>query len=336
MSKTMSKTTFSVIVPSYRRPLDLRRCLHGLMVQARPAEEVLVVVRSDDRETLDVVSEFGNGLKTLRAVLVNEPGVIAALNRGLDCATGEIIAITDDDSEPYPDWLERMEACFLSDSAIGAVGGRDWLQLPQSPIYFDPVTVEHVGCLSWSGELHGNHHCPLEGHTQKVMFLKGVNLAIRKMALNPHRIDTSLRGCGAQWGWEIDLCMQMRNKGFDIVFDDRILVKHYASARPASDHRLDGALVFPSVRFNRHYLIAKHFNLYFSLMHLWSDLLFGRRPAPGLLACVKWTFKGDTSVTRLLFEQAPFAFAGFGAGRRARADGLNRSKGLCASARRID
>jgi hypothetical protein len=154
---------------------------------------------------------------------------------------------------------------------------------------------------------------------QKVMFLKGVNCAIRKSALNSYRIDRSLRGSGAQWGWELDLCMHIRNRGFDLVFDDRILVKHFASERPVSDNRNDCVVVGSDIRFNKHYLVAKHFDFSSGLMHLCSDLLFGRRPAPGLLACVKWTIKGGEGYFRLLHDQALLAFAAFGSGRRARA-----------------
>jgi glycosyltransferase involved in cell wall biosynthesis len=305
----------SVVVPSYKRPSDLRRCLSALKLQARPADEVVVVVRSGDTETLDVVSEFCNGLSGLRSVLVNEPGLVAAINRGLDCATGDFMVLTDDDAEAFPDWLERIEASFLSDSAIGAVGGRDWIQ---GTVLSDPPTVDRVGCLTWWGGQYGNHHCRLRGHRQKVDFLKGVNFAIRKSALQSYRIDTFLRGSGAQACTEIDLCMHMKNKGFEIVFDDQILVKHFASERPASDYRADSVEVGTNVRFNKHYTIAKHFNLYFSLMHLWNDLTFGRRPGPGLLACVKWTIKGDTGNFRLLLDQSALVFAAFRAGRRAR------------------
>ena len=323
----MSKMNVTVIIPSHRRPLDLRRCLNGIKLQARKANEILVVARPDDAETLETISEWSHELAGLRCVRVDEPGLVAALNRGLDCATGDILVLTDDDSEAYPDWLESIEAIFQRDAKIGAVGGRDWIQLPLEPSLFDPPTVRRIGCLSWSGKMNGNHHCRLEGHTQKVQFLKGVNLAMRRQALDSCRIDTSLRGSGAQWGSEIDLCSQLRKKGFDIVFDDRILVKHYGSPRPDSDNRKDSRVMSPNLRFNRHYLVAKHFNLYLSLMHLWSDLLLGRRPAPGLLSCIKWSLKGDRGVAWDLFKQTPVVFAGFASGRRARAAGKRAGAG---------
>lgn len=40
----------TVLVPSYRRPDDLARCLKALQQQARPADQVVVVVR--DRKSV--------------------------------------------------------------------------------------------------------------------------------------------------------------------------------------------------------------------------------------------------------------------------------------------
>ena len=41
----------TVLVPTYRRPDDLCRCLDALKTQERPADQVIVTVREDDAET---------------------------------------------------------------------------------------------------------------------------------------------------------------------------------------------------------------------------------------------------------------------------------------------
>ena len=43
----------SVLVPSYKRPQDLVRCLAGLARQKRAADQVVVVARRTDDETND-------------------------------------------------------------------------------------------------------------------------------------------------------------------------------------------------------------------------------------------------------------------------------------------
>jgi glycosyltransferase involved in cell wall biosynthesis len=244
--------------------------------------------------------------------------LIAALNCGLDNASGDILVFTDDDSEAHPDWLERMEATF-ADPGVGAVGGRDWLQLPREPLLFSPPYATHVGIMSWYGTMHGNHHCPVRENVRNVTFLKGVNMAYRRTALGNYRIDRRLRGSGAQVGTEIDLCMHIRRTGFSVLFDDRILVKHFSASRPAGDGRNDlSSSVWPDACFNIHYLVAKHFRSSRSLIHLACRLLVGSRTMPGLVASLKWSLSGDLFVWRRMSRIAGVACEGFLIGRAAK------------------
>ena len=72
----------SVLVPSYKRPQDLARCLAGLARQRRPADQVVIVARRNDHETIDTVKRFAPLFSRHRApdiVLVDQPGVIHAM-----------------------------------------------------------------------------------------------------------------------------------------------------------------------------------------------------------------------------------------------------------------
>ena len=309
----------TVIVPSFSRPLDLQRCLAAIGRQTRSADEVLVVGRESDNPTSEVVSMLRSSLPTLRLVGVAEPGLIAALNCGLDHAAGDLLALTDDDAEPNLDWLERIESGF-DDLSVGAVGGRDWLQLPDQPALFEPAPVSKIGILTWYGTCIGDHHCPLRGNTKKVMFLKGVNMAFRRRALGRKRIDTTLHGSTTQLGTELDLCLHVWRAGYDVLFDDRILVKHYSSARVAGEDRsqLNGT-IFSDLCFNIQYLIGKHLGFLRALAYFGNQRLLGSRCMPGLLACIKWHLKGDRLVWQRSRTIAWTGLAGFRAGRRARA-----------------
>ena len=50
--------TITALVPTYRRPRDLARCLEALRAQVRLPDEVLVVVRDEDAETRDLLTKF--------------------------------------------------------------------------------------------------------------------------------------------------------------------------------------------------------------------------------------------------------------------------------------
>ena len=95
--------SISVIIPSYRRSQDLIRCLGALKKQTRQATEIIIVIRDTDAETWNTVKSNDFSPLNLLTVAVSPPGVIEALNQGLDRATGEMIALTDDDAMPHPD-----------------------------------------------------------------------------------------------------------------------------------------------------------------------------------------------------------------------------------------
>jgi glycosyltransferase involved in cell wall biosynthesis len=77
------------------------------------------------------------------------------MNAGMDAAGGDIIAFTDDDAAPHTDWLEGIEAHFLSDTNIGGVGGRDWVY---HGTQLEEGEREVVGQVQWFGRVIGEHH----------------------------------------------------------------------------------------------------------------------------------------------------------------------------------
>src|SRR5947199_1092187 len=213
----MPSVNCTIIIPSFKRPVDLRRCLEAIAIQSKAPLEVLVICREEDTQTSEVVFALQDRIPMLQLVRLSEPGLIAAMNRGLEVAQAELLVFTDDDSGPQEDWLERIGTSF-ADPTVGAVGGRDWIQLPDEPALFEPAPVSKVGVLTWYGTQYGNHHCPLRGHRKRVMYLKGVNMAFRRKVLGSYRIDTNLRGPATQSGADMDLCARARKAGFDVVF----------------------------------------------------------------------------------------------------------------------
>lgn len=130
----------------------------------------MVVVRDTDTETWSFLDAFNPESLPLRTVKVCVPGQVAALNAGLDAAQAEIIAITDDDAAPRPQWLSRIENHFLSDDRIGGVGGRDWKYIGDRIV---KDNREVVGRVQWYGRTIGNHNLGM-GQPREVEFLKGL------------------------------------------------------------------------------------------------------------------------------------------------------------------
>ena len=222
----------TTIVPTYRRPKDLKRCLEALKKQTRPADEVLVTVRDTDTETWAFLEAFEHTPLPLQTVTVKVPGVVAAMNAALDMAKGEIVAFTDDDAAPHSDWLERLEA-YYADPKVGGVGGKDFVykgnQLQQ-------VEKQVVGKVQWFGRVIGNHHFGV-GKAREVEVLKGVNMSFRRSAIAPVRFDERMLGSGAQVHFECSCCFTLKQAGWKLIYDPKIAVDHYPGQRFDEDQR---------------------------------------------------------------------------------------------------
>lgn len=222
----------SVIVPTYRRPLDLARCLAALSRQELAPFEVVVIHREGDDDTLAVLPDFVGRLP-LRPVPVREPGQVAALNRGLDAAAGDIAAITDDDTAPFPDWTRRIAAHFEADPELTGVGGRDRVIVDGEPM---AGACPDVGLVNMFGRCVGNHHLGV-GPAREVDILKGANMSYRLAHLDGVRFDTRLLGAGAQVGNDLTFSLALRKKGRRLIYDPAVMVDHFPSVRHDDDQR---------------------------------------------------------------------------------------------------
>ncbi len=127
----------SVVVPTFRRPALLARCLAALARQAFARDDYEVLVCDDaasaaTRRQVEALRREWNGLPALRYLAVSGTrGPAGARNLGWRSAKAEIIAFTDDDTIVSPDWLRQGVLALDADTA--AVAGATDMPLPQPP-----------------------------------------------------------------------------------------------------------------------------------------------------------------------------------------------------------
>lgn len=129
----------SVVIPTYRRPEMLERCLKALNEQRLGPQRFEVIVADDagDPETHYLVSQ----LKLVAAFtlsyvpVIGEHGPAAARNAGWRAARGRIVAFTDDDCLPQPGWLINGLAAFTP--GIIGVAGKIRMPLPPRPTDYE-------------------------------------------------------------------------------------------------------------------------------------------------------------------------------------------------------
>jgi glycosyltransferase involved in cell wall biosynthesis len=299
----------SVVLPTYKRPESLRRCLDALLAQRAAAEEILVVVRYSDEAARALVASYP---PPVRLVPVEQAGVIAAMNAGAEVSTGEVVALTDDDAAPHPDWLARMAAIYEQDARIAAVGGRDW-------VYKQGILREGaeptVGTISMFGRVTGNHHLGV-GAARDVDVLKGANLSVRGEPLRRMRFDERLIGVGTEHHWELSLCLTLRRAGFRIVYDPSVGVDHHPQPR-VDDSRQFSSREVRDAAHNETLAILEYLPGWRRCLFLMWAFAIGTRTYPGVAQLA-------SALARRKLDWAPFAgaqqglFLGIRSYRRAR------------------
>jgi glycosyltransferase involved in cell wall biosynthesis len=277
------RTTISVLVPTYRRPEDLQRCLVAMAEQTRRADQIVVVARRDDEPTRQALARLLASGHALDIVLVDKPGLVHALNSGLRAVAGDLMAMTDDDAAPHRDWLERIERTFRSDPRIAGAGGRDLIYGKEPP---PGDWRSDVGRVQWFGRVVGNHHLGC-GQPRRVDVLKGVNSAYRVEALKAIGFDERLKGAGAQFHFELVLGLSLIRNGWTLVYDPDILVDHYPAQRHDYNQRgMFNSLAVSNEVFNETLALLEHLPpLRRAAFMAWA-LLCGTRSYPGLFCAV--------------------------------------------------
>lgn len=116
----------SVVVPCRNRAGELKRCLESLIQQQFPKEgyEVIVCDDGSEEDIESVIQEITwKGLK----VSYNRQapkGPAAARNLGIRMAQGQIIAMTDSDTIPQPNWLAKLCEALSNNPQAVAVEGK--------------------------------------------------------------------------------------------------------------------------------------------------------------------------------------------------------------------
>jgi glycosyltransferase involved in cell wall biosynthesis len=98
----------TVVVPTVDRVALLERCLQALAAQAVPAEQVVVVHDGDPGVRALLLAWTGR--LPLLALQISERGASAKRNAGWRAAQHELVAFTDDDCAPTPDWVGALAA----------------------------------------------------------------------------------------------------------------------------------------------------------------------------------------------------------------------------------
>ena len=218
----------SVVICTHDRARLLDGALAALAAQDTPPGlgwEMVVVDNNSRDDTPAVVERRAPGFPVrLRRVFEARQGLSLARNTGVAAVAGRIVAFTDDDGRPAPDWLAAVVRAFEEWTA-DIVGGRILLEWP-GPV---PAWLERErGLHRILGRLEIDYaHTITAGAGPPQIW--GTNMAFRRAVLvasagfDPRR---GLVGDKLYRGEETALIAGLIQAGRRAVFDPRLVVRH--------------------------------------------------------------------------------------------------------------
>lgn len=225
---TDSSPLVSVIIVTFNGRVHLERCLPALRHQTYQPIEVIVVDNNSSDGSAEFVQTEYPDVRYLQ--LDQNYGFAEANNRGIAVASGDLVWLLNNDTEPEPTALAALVSCCSADPEVGGVQSK--LLLMDAP-----ETLDSVGAfLTWSGYLY--HYGIAKPDSDKYSYpielysAKGASFLLKKAAL----ADTQLEDGSVfdpdffAYFEETDLCHRLWLAGWSVKFCPSSKVLHKMGA----------------------------------------------------------------------------------------------------------
>jgi GT2 family glycosyltransferase len=204
---------FSIIVPTYNRPTQIRACVAALSCLDYPRDRFEVVIVDDGgAEPADVdIAPFRDRLE-IKVFRQTNAGPGSARNTGANNAKGRMLAFTDDDCMPRADWLKALAARYgaLPDPAM--VGGSVANALPDNPFATASQLIVDVGNAYHNSDPNNSR------------FFTTSNLAVP--ADRFHELGGFDESFGTTASEDRELCGRWKHCGYRMIYAPEVVVDH--------------------------------------------------------------------------------------------------------------
>lgn len=183
--------------------------------------ELVIVVDGSDSVADRVESDFGEDEAVTVHCMESNSGLLVCRNKGVELATGDIVAFIDDDAVADEDWIDELVTTFHNTEALAA-GGRmipSWIAgkpdaLPEE--FYWVVGVTHRGFPDEPAEVRNTFGSNLAFKRDIFLELGGFNTDI-----GGRQGDKNLQG------GETELCSRLRAAyGQGVMYNPQAIVAH--------------------------------------------------------------------------------------------------------------
>ena len=203
----------SVVIPTYSRIPHIRECVRALAGSDYPKDRYEVIVVDDGSP--DPASPHLEGVHpglNLRCLRQQQSGPATARNLGLIHASGDLVAFTDDDCKPRPEWLPALAQAHEAHPEAGFSGPvRNGVQ---NSVAAETSQILIDYCIRY-------FDLPTTGRG----FFTSNNMGFpRKQLVDLGGFSTSFPLAAAE---DRDVCARWTDAGYGFIFVERAVVDHF-------------------------------------------------------------------------------------------------------------
>jgi GT2 family glycosyltransferase len=202
-------TIFSVLICTYNRPEMLSMALEALIERTYEKPDQVIVVNGGDERSDCIVQKYvvWPGIQVQLVKTVNK-NLAVSRNIGLAYCTGDIVAMTDDDADVFPDWVTQMKRLHDEHPEAGGVGG---------------MVIGAESDNSLLSRIADKIVFSSPSKATYVRTIAGVNVSYKRTALLlvGQQDETLVRGEDVDFNW------RMKLTGYEIFYSPEIKVIHH-------------------------------------------------------------------------------------------------------------
>ena len=287
----------SIILLAWKRVDLLLTCLRSLSdsIGRRVEYEVVVVSNDAPQWCRDALKSQAEGVRLVEAQA--NLGFGGGCNLGASVARGEYLVFLNDDCIVAPGWLEWLVSTADANPQAAAVG---------SLVLFPNGRIQEAGSVIWADGSTIQVGRKLPGDSLEWHFVRQVDHVSACSLLLTRRAWEQVGGFDIDYHpayyEDVDLCLALRESGYQILLEPRSRVWHHESA---SSDGLVKAFLFKR---NQDRLQRK-----------WADTLRWQEPArptePGALVRAAWRARGAPRRVLVVDDRVPDPSLGAGYGR---------------------
>jgi GT2 family glycosyltransferase len=238
----------SIVIPVLN---NVRLTLECLLSIADGSSEVPFEVIVVDNASTDATKELLSTISNLR-LLRNEEnaGFGPACNQGAAAARGSYLVFLNNDTQVKAGWLAALLRAFSEFEHVGAVGPK--VLFPDGRLQ-DAGSAVNADCTSSLIGVFDDPHLPRFNYPREVDYVSGVCLMIE--AERFREVGGFDDNFAPAYCEDVDLCLQLRQKGLRIVYQPSATVVHHLSV---TSNALDPSFKIAAVQRNQQKLSSRH------------------------------------------------------------------------------